>query len=81
MSGKVQGVFFRDSTRKKAIELSLSGWVCNLNDGRVEVLVCGSEENIAQLAKWLWQGPPAATVSDVIEEDCEREEHIDFVVR
>lgn len=81
VSGKVQGVFFRDTTRKKATELSLSGWVSNLNDGRVEVFACGSEENIAEFSKWLWLGPPAAKVTEVIEEGCDVEDHIDFVIR
>jgi acylphosphatase len=45
--------------------LRLDGWVKNLPDGRVEVLVVGSPAAVAELAGWLWQGPPAARVDAV----------------
>lgn len=62
ISGRVQGVFYRASTRRKAHELGLTGYAKNLPDGRVEVLAAGSEEALLLLEKWLWQGPPAAQV-------------------
>lgn len=65
ISGKVQGVWFRGSTRQQAERLGLSGYARNLPDGRVEVLVCGDPEALETLRKWLWQGPSAASVSDV----------------
>jgi acylphosphatase len=65
VSGKVQGVFFRDSTRQQAENLRLTGWVKNLPTGEVELIACGEQKNIDQLVKWLWQGPPAASVDDV----------------
>lgn len=66
ISGRVQGVFFRASTRHKARELGLSGRALNTDDGRVEVIACGSKEKLAELERWLWQGPPAARVNEVV---------------
>lgn len=63
ISGQVQGVFFRDNTRKKASELNLTGGVRNLRDGRVEVLVAGEEQAVQSLIKWLEIGPKLAKVS------------------
>ncbi len=65
ISGRVQGVFFRDATRRKALSLGLSGWARNLPDGRVEVLACGAPAVLAELEAWLWQGPPHAEVTDI----------------
>jgi acylphosphatase len=65
VSGRVQGVWFRGSTRDQAVRLGLSGYARNLPDGRVEVLACGETEALETLHKWLWQGPSAASVSDV----------------
>ncbi len=70
VSGRVQGVFFRDSTRQKANELNLSGGVRNLSDGRVEVLVAGDLEVIQTLIKWLKIGPKYAKVSTIEVIDC-----------
>lgn len=66
VSGKVQGVCFRASTREQASQLGLNGHARNLGDGRVEVLVIGDEDAIEQLAIWLQQGPPLGRV-DVVE--------------
>lgn len=65
ISGRVQGVYFRASTRAKALELGLDGWVRNLPDGRVEVLASGEPDGLAQFERWLWQGPERAQVADV----------------
>jgi len=65
VGGKVQGVFFRASTRERALELGLSGRATNLPDGRVEVLVEGAPDAIDALEAWLHQGPPAARVDAV----------------
>lgn len=65
VSGRVQGVFFRDYTRKWASSLSLTGWVRNLNDGRVEVMVEGEKERIEELIERLREGSPMAEVKDV----------------
>jgi len=63
--GRVQGVFFRASTRTQAQALGLHGYAKNLADGSVEVLACGTEDALNRLQSWLGQGPPAARVDDV----------------
>jgi acylphosphatase len=65
VSGLVQGVFYRDCTRRKAQELQLTGWVRNLDDGSVEVLACGEPDIITVFIDWLWQGSPNSNVEDV----------------
>lgn len=65
ISGKVQGVFYRDSTKQKAQQLSVNGWVRNLNDGRVEAVFEGDEQAIHDLIDWCYKGPRLAQVSDV----------------
>ncbi|MFC1533009.1 acylphosphatase [Thermodesulfobacteriota bacterium] len=65
IEGRVQGVWFRDSTREKAAELGVNGWVKNRFDGTVEVLAEGSEEEVGKLIDWCHQGPPYAKVSRV----------------
>lgn len=68
VSGRVQGVFFRASTRQQAQLLGVTGYACNLPDGRVEVLACGTEQKVAALCAWLQSGPPQAVVTGV---ECE----------
>ena len=63
--GRVQGVFFRDHTQKWANSLQLAGWVKNLWDGRVEVMVEGDKEKIQSLINQLEEGPPLAHVDSV----------------
>lgn len=65
VTGRVQGVFFRASTRDRARQLGLTGSAVNLPDGRVEVLACGEQAALDVMREWLWQGPPQANVSDV----------------
>lgn len=65
VSGRVQGVFFRASTRQKAEGLGITGYARNLSDGRVEVYACGTADALSALEAWLWNGPPAADVTDV----------------
>lgn len=65
VSGKVQGVFFRASTRERALDLDLSGRATNLPDGRVEVIANGDADALDQLHAWLRHGPPAARVDAV----------------
>ncbi len=71
ISGRVQGVWFRDSTRQKAQSLQITGYARNLHDGNVEVLACGSRESLDTLRHWLGQGPPLARVSGVSETSAE----------
>jgi acylphosphatase len=65
VSGRVQGVFFRDSTREKAQELGLSGYVKNNPDGDVEALFEGPKEAVEEMVRWCGQGPPHASVENV----------------
>ena len=65
VSGRVQGVFFRVSTRDQARVLGLTGTVSNLPDGRVAITACGTQAALDSLQQWLWEGPPQAAVSDV----------------
>ena len=69
--GRVQGVFFRDSTRRVAQSLGLTGHAINLSNGDVEVLACGAPEAIGRLAEWLREGPRMANVTEVIEHDAD----------
>lgn len=62
VSGKVQGVWFRASTRDEATRLGLRGCARNLDDGRVEVVAVGTDDAVEQLAQWLHHGPPLARV-------------------
>jgi acylphosphatase len=65
ISGRVQGVSFRDATRRQALALGLQGYAINLADGRVEVAAAGKFESLDQLQSWLQQGPPLARVDRV----------------
>lgn len=65
VSGRVQGVWYRQSTLELAQQLGLRGWVRNLADGRVEVVASGSEERLGQLERWLHRGPELARVEKV----------------
>jgi len=65
VAGRVQGVFYRASTRARAQSLGVTGYARNLPDGRVEVLACGSASAVQALCEWLWEGPPAAHVTAV----------------
>ena len=81
VSGKVQGVWFRASTRDEAVRLGLRGSASNLDDGRVEVLAVGDAAAIDELEKWLRHGPPLARV-DMLERSSTNETGArdDFVV-
>lgn len=65
ISGRVQGVFYRASTRQKAIELGCAGYAANLDDGRVEVLAVGEPQAVQLLLDWLWRGSPGSDVKFV----------------
>jgi len=71
IKGRVQGVFFRDSTRRVAESLGITGYARNLPDGDVEVFACGELSAISELAAWLEDGPRMATVTEVIPHDAE----------
>jgi acylphosphatase len=65
VSGRVQGVFYRASTRHKAVELGCAGYAANLDDGRVEVLAIGEPPAVQSLLDWLWRGSPGSEVKFV----------------
>lgn len=65
VSGRVQGVLFRQHARAKALELDLAGWAHNLLDGRVEIVCEGETENMEQLIEWCRRGPALAQVASV----------------
>ena len=67
IKGRVQGVWFRDSTRQEALRLDVTGWTRNVPDGRVEVLAEGPAEKVRSLIDWCHQGPPLARVDRVEE--------------
>ncbi|AZZ93380.1 acylphosphatase [Hahella sp. KA22] len=73
VSGKVQGVWYRNSTRQVAERLHILGYAKNLPDGRVEVLAYGDAEAVSQLINWLHDGPEAAIVTEVQTEQVEGE--------
>jgi acylphosphatase len=81
VTGRVQGVFFREWTRNQASELQVTGWVRNCPDGRVDMHIEGDEGAVQQLIDRLHRGPPAAKVQDVHLWDVELCDFDDFEVR
>lgn len=69
ISGKVQGVWFRASTKKEAVRLNISGWARNLKDGNVEVIAFGNDDALSELGMWLEHGPELADVINIKQED------------
>ncbi len=65
VSGRVQGVYFRDTCRREAERHGVHGWVRNLPDGDVEAVFEGTEEQVSRLVEWSRHGPPAAVVAEV----------------
>jgi acylphosphatase len=65
VSGRVQAVAYRSNTHDTAREVGVSGWVQNLDDGRVEAVFEGDDKNVERLVKWCHTGSPAADVESV----------------
>ena len=80
ISGTVQGVFFRTFLKEKADELNLKGFARNLDDGRVEVIVEGKDENVNKMIQACKQGPPHAQVSKVETEELKHQGLNEFKV-
>lgn len=81
VSGEVQGVFFRQTTKRRARSKGLDGWVRNLPDGRVEVWLQGDEDAVNEMVDWLWIGPSAASVTGVESDTVEPDQNLqDFLV-
>jgi len=66
--GRVQGVFFRDSTQRRASQLGVAGWVCNRSDGAVEAVFEGGADAVSSMVDWARQGPRGADVERVEEQ-------------
>lgn len=66
VKGEVQGVFFRATAKKIADKLDLTGWVKNTNDGDVEAIATGSQQQLDEFISWCKKGPERAEVEDVI---------------
>jgi len=82
VTGRVQGVFFRQSTRVMAIKNNVSGWVSNLDDGRVEIVAQGETNNVDNLADWCKTGPANSRVDEFeLSEENITNEFEDFEVR
>jgi acylphosphatase len=81
VSGRVQGVFFRETCRTVAVEHGVRGWVRNLPDGRVEAVFEGTAEGVHRLVDWARRGPRLAVVSDVAVEAEQPEGLAAFVIR
>ncbi len=73
ISGRVQGVFFRENTKKESVKLGLQGSAMNLSDGTVKVCLRGEINQIDLLERWLHVGPELAKVESVIEVDIDQQ--------
>ena len=65
VTGRVQGVFFRDSVRERADAHGVTGWACNRSDGALEAVLEGSPEDVERVVRFCQTGPPRADVEDV----------------
>jgi acylphosphatase len=82
VSGRVQGVWFRESTRQRATELGVAGWVRNMPDGRVEAVFEGDETAVDSALAFVREGPRHARVSGVeVEREAATGEDATFCVR
>ena len=81
VSGRVQGVFFRQSTREKAMALQINGYVSNKRDGTVQIIASGTEDQLKKLIDWCHEGPPHAKVEDVTVEQIPPREFKDFRIQ
>ena len=82
ITGRVQGVFFRQSTRVMAIKNNVNGWVRNLDDGRVEIIAQGEEQDIDNLSNWCRTGPANSRVDEFeLQEESIAQEFENFEVR
>ncbi|NVK84817.1 MAG: acylphosphatase [Cytophagia bacterium] len=81
VNGKVQGVFYRASTREKVIELGLSGWCMNLPNGDVQIHAEGEREALNSLLMWCKVGPPRAIVDSVDFKEVEFQAYSEFSIK
>jgi len=81
IKGKVQGVFYRASTKEAADKLGLTGWVKNTIDGNVEAFATGTTEQLNQFTEWCRNGPRKAVVTEILITEKPEEIFNDFSVR
>jgi len=81
INGRVQGVYFRKYTQKKARNLNLQGWVQNEADGSVNLEAFGDETDIEKLKAWLKKGPVLARVENADINTIPYEEYTDFIIQ
>ena len=82
VSGRVQGVYYRETCKKKSNKLGVTGWIKNLKDGRVEAIFEGDESKVRKMVDWARGGSIWASVNalDVVWEDYKKE-FLDFEIR
>jgi acylphosphatase len=81
VTGKVQGVFFRQSSKKMADEFGVKGYVKNCLDGSVEIGAEGNENDLKKFIEWCCQGPPNAVVINIEITESELKDYQDFKIR
>jgi acylphosphatase len=81
VTGRVQGVWYRQSTLEQARALQLTGWVRNRADGSVELVAQGDAAKLQELENWLWQGPAQAQVENVQKAPQEIQQFASFDIR
>lgn len=81
VSGRVQDVYFRASTKEVCDQLGVVGWVKNLPTGHVLIHAQGYTDQLDQLKHWCHSGPPLANVSEIVVKDIELKSYADFEVR
>lgn len=80
VSGKVQGVFFRQNTKEKAIAMGITGSVQNLPNGNVHIIATGTREQLDELTAWCRQGPRRAIVKNIITKEIPVQSFNDFSI-
>ncbi len=80
VKGKVQGVYYRQSTKETAIAFGINGTVKNLPDGNVEIVATGTAEQLEQLTQWCNQGPPRAVVTEIVSTPLPLQPFINFII-
>jgi acylphosphatase len=80
VEGRVQGVFFRQSTQEKASQLGIKGTVKNCDDDSVEIIATGTKEQLDKLVAWCWEGPPKADVINVTTQELSLQQFYNFSI-
>ena len=80
VTGKVQGVFFRQSTQERAYDLNIKGTVRNCDDDSVEIIATGNKEQLDKLISWCRRGPPRARVINVTTQEVSLQQFNNFSI-